>query len=244
MGQAWTFAKREVSPTQLGRVLAELAGPDLLGINLTLPLKQAAFQFVSQVTPEAEQIGAINCLRWTGQHWEGHNSDAQGWLDSFDEEIGLPLQGRKALVIGAGGACRAVLAALRRQQIGPLVIFNRTPERSQPLLRPGDLSLQLDDFASQLEADCLVVQTTSVGMWPDTESSPVEWLQPLPPGVIACDLIYNPSPTRWLAQAAQRGARTLDGCGMLVHQAVRAIEWWSGLRPDPVPMRQALKDSL
>jgi shikimate dehydrogenase len=221
-----------------------LAGPELLGINLTLPLKQVAFQFARRVTLEAEQVGAINCLRWTGQDWEGHNSDAQGWLDSYQEQIGLPLAGRKTLVIGAGGACRAILAALRQQQAGPLVLFNRTPERSRALLRAGDRSSPLENFASELEADCLVIQTTSVGMWPEVDRSPVEWPSQIPSGVLACDLIYNPSPSLWLSQAAERGALTLDGCGMLVHQAARAIEWWSGLRPDPAPMLRALRQSL
>ena len=228
----------------MGEALAELAGPDLLGVNLTLPLKQEAFQFVHCVTPQARQIGAINCLRWRQQGWEGHNSDAQGWLDSFEEELGLPLSGRKALVIGAGGACRAILSVLREQGVGPVTIFNRTPERAQALLQPGDQTAPLQQFAAELEQNCLVIQTTSVGMWPRVEATPVEWPEPLPDGVVACDLIYNPRPSRWLEQASQRGARTLDGCGMLVHQAVRAIEWWSGLRPDPGPMRKILLDSL
>lgn len=230
---------------QLGQVLGELAGPELLGINLTLPLKQEAFHWAQRVSAEAIQVGAINCLRWSGECWEGHNSDAQGWLDSFEEEIGLPLAGRKAVLIGAGGACQAILAVLRQQGAGPLILLNRTPERARSLLLAGEEWAPLEQFGQCLESNCLVVQTTSVGMWPEVDDMAVAWPDNIPSGVLACELIYNPSPTRWLAQARQRrAAHTMDGCGMLVHQAVRAIEWWSGLRPDPVPMRQALLATL
>jgi len=214
-----------------------------LGINLTLPLKVVAFQHC-QPTPQAQRVGAINCLRWTGQHWEGNNSDAQGWLDSFHEEVGLSLERRKALVLGAGGACRAILSVLRQQNLKELVLFNRSPERAQSLLEPGERVASFPQLAAELEPGCLVIQTTSVGMWPDQEKTLLEWPDVLPPDLIACDLIYNPSPTRWLRQAAERGARTLDGCGMLVHQAIRAIEWWTGLKPESGPMHRALKESL
>lgn len=244
LGKPWSLAVREVQPEHLASVLAELAGPELLGLNLTLPLKQVAFQHVREASLEAREAGAINCLRWNDDHWCGHNSDGQGWLDSFREELDLPLAGRKALLLGAGGACQAILAVLRRQGTQPPLIFNRTPARAQALLQGPERALPLDEFASHLEPHCLVVQTTSVGMWPAVAELPVEWPDRLPTGVLACDLIYNPSPTLWLRQAAERGARTLDGRGMLVHQAIRAIEFWSGLRADAEPMQAALAKSL
>ena len=243
LGQPWHFEKREVRPEQLAGVLQELAGPDLLGINLTLPLKVEAFAFCSP-SAEARAIGAINCLRWTGQGWEGHNSDAQGWLDSFHEELGVTLQGRKVLVVGAGGACRAILHMVRGQRPSEVVLFNRTLERAQALVQAGERVAGWADFASELSEGCVVVQTTSVGMWPQVDQVPLQWPERLPAGVIACDLIYNPSPTLWLRQAAEKGARTLDGCGMLVHQAIRAIEWWTGLKPESGPMLAALRASL
>ncbi|MBN9420285.1 MAG: shikimate dehydrogenase [Candidatus Eremiobacteraeota bacterium] len=214
-----------------------------MGINLTLPLKEVAFSHC-QPSQEASAIGAINCLRWNGQGWDGHNTDGQGWLDSFHEELATTIQGRKVLVVGAGGACRAILHKVRGQQPAGLVLFNRTPERAQALLQPGERVAAWTDFPTELEPDCLVVQTTSVGMWPHQEQIPLEWPDALPSGVIACDLIYNPSPTLWLQQAAAKGALTLDGCGMLVHQAIRAIEWWTGQKPESAPMRAALQQSL
>lgn len=243
LGQPWHFEKLEVKPEQLAAVLQQLAGPELLGINLTLPLKETAFSHCSP-SAEARAIGAINCLRWNGQEWEGHNSDGQGWLDSFHEELGLSIEGRKVLVVGAGGACRAVLHKLRGQRPSSVVLFNRTPDRARALAQDQERVAPWTDFARELEPGCVVVQTTSVGMWPNQAEVPLAWPDRLPAGVLACDLIYNPSPTLWLQQAAERGARILDGCGMLVHQAVRAIEWWTGLKPESGPMLAALKDSL
>ena len=223
--------------------MQSLAGPELLGINLTLPLKEVAFSHC-EPSDEARAIGAINCLRWNGQAWNGHNTDGQGWLDSFHEELATTIQGRKVLVVGAGGACRAILHQVRGQHSGELVLFNRTPERARALIGPGERLAAWSDFAAELAPDCLVIQTTSVGMWPHHDQIPLEWPEKLPSGIIACDLIYNPSPTLWLQQAAEKGARTLDGCGMLVHQAIRAIEWWSGQKPESGPMLAALRQSL
>lgn len=222
-------------------MLKELNTGDLLGINLTLPLKEVAFQHCSP-SSQARAIGAINCLRRGPEGWEGHNTDGQGWLDSFHQELGCQIQGRKAVVLGAGGACRAILHVLRSQQAGEIVLFNRTPERAQALLQRQERLGE--NFEKELEANCLVIQTTSLGMWPQSQTLAQEWPSRLPDGLIACDLVYNPSPTLWLKQAAERGARTLDGCGMLVHQAVRAIEWWTGWKPEPGPMLAALKASL
>ena len=228
-------------PEELQQVLKELDRPELLGVNLTLPLKEVAFQHCTP-SAEARQIGAINCLRRGSDGWEGHNTDAQGWLDSFHEELGTGVGGRKTLVLGAGGACRAILHILRGQNSREIVLFNRTPERALALLQPGERLGQ--DFQQELEDDCLVIQTTSVGMWPQIAEIPQAWPTRLPAGLIACDLVYNPAPTLWLRQAAEKGARTLDGCGMLVHQAIRAIQWWTGEKPKSGPMLAALKDSL
>lgn len=232
--------------SELLAVLKELAEQRPLGVNLTLPLKEAAFRLVQSATPQAVAIGAINCLRWNGAAWEGHNTDGAGWWDSFQQEVGRPITGRPALVLGAGGACRSILNVLRSQTVGSIKLFNRTVEKADALLERGEQALPWDAelFASHLQANSIVVQTTSVGMWPQVDEQPLPWPEHVPQGVIACDLIYNPRPTLWLRKAEERGATILDGCGMLVHQAARAIQWWTGQLPDPKPMREALLHSL
>ena len=236
LGQSWTYHKREVQVAQLGEVLAELSGPELLGINLTLPLKEQALSLLAGSTAEAQAIGAVNCLRWTEGGWWGHNSDAPGWLDSWQEEIGLSLRDRKCVVLGAGGAARAILYVLQREGARS-VVLNRTPERARALgCAVADWSTS--SLAQELEPGCVVINTTSVGMWPSVEEVPLEWPDSLPEDLIAVDLIYNPRPTRWLQQS---GRRWLDGSGMLVHQALRAIEWWSGQRAPAQPLLEILR---
>lgn len=213
-------------------MLAELASPELLGINLTLPLKEEGLRLATSATPEAREIGAANCLRWGPRGWEAHNSDARGWLDSWDREIHQSLEGRKALVLGAGGACRAVLWALRSRKVGSLVLLARNPGKAAALLGPGErqAAFSAQALQAELEPGTVLVQTTPVGMWPGVDELPLSWPDKVPSGCVACDLIYNPAPTLWLGQAQQRGLKTLDGRGMLVHQALGAIEWWTGLR--------------
>lgn len=243
---SWDYQVREVDQGQLGSTLRYLAEERPLGVNLTLPLKQVAFQHVQSVTPEAVAVGAINCLRWNGTGWEGHNTDAAGWWDSFQEGLGVSLSGRSALVLGAGGAARAVLRVLRHQAVGRILVFNRTLDKARELLHEGEEARPWDvhAFHAALEPGCVVIQTTSVGMWPREDQVPLPWPETLPAGVIACDLIYNPAPTLWLQQASTGGAQILDGCGMLVHQAARAIEWWTGQLPDTKSMHEALRRSL
>ena len=250
LGQPWTYSKREVVPEELGATLQELAGEGLLGINLTLPLKTAAFDHVVDSSPQAKKVGAINCLRWSAEGWHGHNTDADGWLDSWNQEIGLPLRGRPAVILGAGGACKAILSVLRQAGVSDLVLLNRTPERARQLLEAsGHHHERVEEwsaaaFTRALLPNCVVVQTSSVGMWPNSDAVPLAWPEQLPPGLVACDLIYNPRPTLWLKQAQDRGAQILDGSGMLVHQAARAIEWWSGQLPPTETMMRVLRDSL
>lgn len=249
LGQPWTYELRETSPAELEDRLAELAltGPELLGVNLTLPLKQAAFDHVVETTPEALAIGAINCLRLGPGGWEGHNTDAEGWWDSVCAAWNLTdLQRRPTVLLGAGGACCSVLHVLRRQGAPSITVLARSRERAEPMLEPGErwMPWTPEALAEALQPGTLIVQTTGVGMVPNVDQIPLPWPDKLPSDLYASDLIYNPTPTRWLREAQARGIPTLDGCGMLVGQAARAIEWWSGLRPDREVMREALVASL
>lgn len=235
----WRYRARQVPAPELESTLAALRAEEALGANLTIPHKQAVIPMLAHITSRAAQIGAVNTIRLHPEGWHGDNTDGPGWLDSWDEEVGQEMAGRPALVIGAGGAARSILWALHERKASKITVLNRNPERARSL---HHTIAPLADFAEHLEAGAIVVQTTSVGMWPDVEASPVEWPAEIPPGVVACDLVYNPRPTLFLQQAAQRGAATLDGLGMLVHQAARAIRWWSGREDIPTTfMRTAIE---
>ena len=242
MGLDWSYAVRRVCKEELGAVLKELSQQGALGANLTIPHKELVLPRLTSATCRVRAIGAANTVRFGAGECAGDNTDGPGWLESWDEEIGEAMAGRPALVIGAGGAARSILWALASRGVTDVVVLNRHVARAAELTaRVGVLS----EFGQWLRPGGIVVQTTSLGMWPEVGATPVVWPSDIPPGVVACDLIYNPHPSLFLQGAAQLGARTLGGLGMLVHQAAQAIRWWSGR--DDVPtgvMRDALEKSL
>lgn len=201
LGQDLVYLAADVPPERLETALEGLHALQAVGVNLTIPHKQAVLGLLERLTPRARELGAVNCLKPTPGGWEGHNTDADGWLDSWREEIGLPIPPR-VVILGRGGASRALQNLLLEQEV-------------RVLYRERQLSL---------ESDTLVINATPVGTLSD--ESPVDWPDQLPDRVYAADLVYNPLRTRFLREAEERGARTLGGLGMLVHQARRAIEWW------------------
>lgn len=204
LGLDLVYLAADVPPEHLRSALEGLLHLGAVGVNLTIPHKQAVLELLSGVTPRARELGAVNCLKPGPNGWEGHNTDADGWLDSWRDEIGEGLRNRPVLLLGQGGASQALQGVLREEGARVRVLY-RAP-------------------LPELEPDTVVINATPVGTL--SNESPVSWPDPVPPGVVACDLVYNPTATRFLREAGGRGCRTLGGLGMLVHQARRAIEWW------------------
>lgn len=254
MGLRAVYGAAEVTPGRLGEVLRELVTADFLGANLTQPLKEAACRWMDRLETPADVLGAVNTVRLEKGRLVGSNTDAPGWLRSWDEAVGRPLAGCAVVLLGAGGAARALLWAVASRGARSVRVLNRTPERAQAVvgqigprfpavsMRAGGLTP--DAFARALEPGCVVVNCTSVGMAPGVEESPVEWPRRLPENLVACDLIYHPSVTRFLETARRRGACVLGGVGMLVHQAAAAIELWTGCTPPLEVMREAARKAL
>lgn len=235
LGEDLVYLAAEVGPEDLPTVLDGLLKLQAVGINLTIPLKQAVLPLLKRLDQRARELGAVNCLRPCDGGWEGTNTDADGWLDSWREEVGQPLEGRRAIVLGWGGAARAV-GTLLQEQGARLQVLLRDPTRLKE-------SAPLHELAKFLEPGTVVLNATPVGTRSD--ESPVVWPEPMPENVVACDLVYNPQQTRFLQEARQKGCLTLGGLGMLVHQARRAIEWWTGQPADcAAVMRRAAEDQL
>ncbi len=230
LGEDLVYLAAEVGPEDLPTVLDGLLKLQAVGVNLTIPLKQAVLPLLKRLDQRARELGAVNCLRPCQYGWEGTNTDADGWLDSWREEVGQPLAGRRAIVLGWGGAARAV-GTLLQEQGARLQVLLRDPARLKD-------SASLQELETFLEPRAVVLNATPVGM--QSDQSPVTWPARLPESVVACDLVYNPLETRFLREARERGAATLGGLGMLVHQARRAIEWWTGRPADcATVMREA-----
>jgi shikimate dehydrogenase len=219
---------------QLAGALKALETIRAVGANLTMPLKSEVFPLLHGCTPAARAIGAVNSLRLSENGWEGENTDWLGWLDSWDVEMDQSLEGRKAIVLGAGGASKAIVYALHSRKIGSVSVLRRDWAGASEGWLPGcpirPLEFNQAVLNAELEPGCVVINCTPIGTWPNQEKAlPLSWPKKVPEGCVAADLIYNPNQTLWLKQGARRGAQAFGGMGMLVHQAARAISWWSGL---------------
>ena len=241
-------ARYELWPTSAADLPARvdsLRAPHVLGANVTLPHKIAVLALLDRCDPEVERIGAANTIiREADGSLTGANTDAPAFLASLRQDGGFDPAGRSAAILGASGAARAAAVALLGVGIERLVIVNRTLDRAEELL--GDLLSGCDydpllaavtpsdpDLRDWLAGADLIVNATSLG-WHGDET-PLD-ATVIPPGTLVFDMVYRP--TQLLAEAAARGARTLDGAGMLVRQAALAFERWTG-RPAPLDVMRA-----
>lgn len=241
-GIAGSYAAIDVAPERFPDFLSGLREAGLTGGNITIPHKEAAFAAVSRRDAAAEAIGAVNTVWFEDGHLHGGNSDAHGFSANLDECAPGWDKGRSAVVVGAGGAARAVIHALIEHGIGDIRLANRTAARAAELaLRFGaPVSAHAMGALPEICADAdLLINTTSLGMAGDIglPADPA-WL---PEHAIVNDLVYVPLQTPLLAAAAARGLRTVDGLGMLLHQAVPGFERWFGRRPVVTP---ALRDRI
>ena len=234
-------------PHSLPAAVEKLRAEKLLGANITVPHKQAVMPYLDEITAVARAIGAVNTIVVRKGRLIGHNTDGDGFLASLREKGFEPAR-RRALLLGAGGAARAVAYALARNDCS-VAIHNRTMERARELaaeMQAIGLKVQAIDSLSRLDTERidLLINATPLGMWPQTDASPWPPAQSLPSRWAVYDLVYNPAETRLLAQARAAGAATIGGLGMLVHQGALAFELWTG-KPAPVEiMRAAAEKSL
>jgi shikimate dehydrogenase len=223
-----------VAPEHFTSALRSLAEMGFRGVNLTIPHKQAALALCDEVAPLAQRIGAVNTLVFEDGRLSGSNTDAFGFLENLRQ--GVPDWGPAAgpaLVLGAGGAARAVAVALLDAGVPELRLANRTDARAEALaeeLGAEVTAVAWDARAAALEGLGLLVNTTSLGM---TGQPPLELeLEGLPKGALVADIVYVPLETPLLARARSRGNPAVDGLGMLLHQARPGFEAWFGVAPE------------
>lgn len=250
LGLDWCYVPLPTPPERLADAVRGLRALGFVGANATVPHKQALLSLVDELTPAARAIGAVNTLAVRPEGILGHNTDAAGFLRAL-RGAGFDPQGCQALLLGAGGAARSVAYALA--SVGARVtILNRTPERAEALaaalrqaLPDANLSARPLDRATieSLKAVDLVVNATTLGMWPEVEASPWPQDAPFPARALCYDLVYNPRETRLMRQAREAGARACDGLTMLVHQGAEAFALWTERQP-PVDVMLAACEQL
>ncbi len=237
LGLDWVFLAFEVSAGDAGAALEGMRGLGIDGLSVTMPHKTDVAHLVDELSDQARRLDAANCVVRDGRRLVGHNTDGTGFLASLAEDpVRFDPAGRRCLVVGAGGAARAVIAALAAAGASEVIVVNRTAERADAAaLLAGQVGRagRPDELARDLGAADLVVHATSVGM--DGISLPfgAEGIAAIAPHAVVADLIYLPRVTPLLAAASERGLSTVGGLGMLVHQAAAAFTLWTG-RPAPL----------
>jgi len=230
----------EVTPAALPAFFARLRAGEFAGGNVTIPHKEAVFALCDSVDPLARTIGAVNTLVVENGHISGSNTDYLGFLGNLDAGAPGWSDGLDAaLVLGAGGAARAVLVALARRGV-PVILVNRTRENADRLAAEveGDISVAPLEALNEVAPHAgLVVNTTSVGMH-GTRFENFD-LARLRPDTLVTDIVYVPLETPLLRDAAARGLRVVDGLGMLLHQAVPGFAAWFGVTPTVTPQLRA-----
>ena len=224
---------------------------NVLGVNVTIPHKQTVMSILDDVSHEATLIGAANTLIFCDGRVSGDNTDAQGFLRAMTEEgIDIPVGG-SAVVLGAGGAARAVVVALALSGLDLITIANRTEWKAiqfeKDLATISETEISAVDLASNqlnlaIRSADLLVNTTSVGM----QETDQLLIDPdfLNPGTVVYEIVYTPPETPLLRVAREKGCQTIGGIGMLVHQGAIAFEKWIGIVPNVETMRIALKQAL
>jgi shikimate dehydrogenase len=242
------YAPLAVRPDGLESALRALHPLGFCGVNLTIPLKELAMPFLDEIDPVARAIGAVNCVV-VGDNGvlRGFNYDAFGYVESLREAApDWRADSGPAVVLGAGGAARAVLAGLIGEGASEIRLLNRTFERAQKLAGEfGSLvhAVHWDERDGALAGAALLVNTTSMGM---SGQQPLEIaLDDLPPGALVSDIVYAPLETDLLARARRAGLKAVDGLGMLLHQARPAFRDWFGPMPKVTPaLRKKIEASL
>ena len=252
LGLEFRYEALDVSPQRLGEAVELLRGEGVAGANVTIPHKQAVMSMLDRISVEAKAVGAVNTIIADGGTLSGHNTDAAGFLKALSDDAKLSVKDKRTLILGAGGAARAVAYALVISG-AKVAIHNRTEERARSLIRDfgrlGELTLvEHAALAEAVRSADLLVNTTSVGMQApegdgDKEESPLQ-SGTLPENGLVCDLVYRPMETRLLREAKRDGLPVLDGLPMLVYQGAIAFELWTARAAPVEVMLEAAKREL
>lgn len=235
-----TYAALDVPPEALDATIRRVAAAG--GGNVTLPYKLRVATLIERPGETVRATGACNCFWFDPEAGlRGENTDVDGFVDACGD-LGVTLEGARALVLGAGGAARAVVHALERAGSARIELWNRTRRRAEALAEAASAEVRVwTDPPTDLEVD-LVVNATRLGLDPG-DPLPLD-LERIGAGA-ALDLVYGPERTAWVRHAETRGIRSEDGLGMLVHQAARSLAWWFPGREPPIDtMRRAAARAL
>lgn len=255
LGLDYVYLPFPVAPENLTTAIAGFASIGVIGFSITIPHKQAILPLLSEISPIAQAIGAVNTVVNKGNKWLGTNTDVEGFIAPLQTTYHQDWSQKKAVILGNGGAARAVVAGCIQLGLAEIHVVGRNLQKLQVFEQSWQNSPFADKFQvhewtelpNLLHQANLLVNTTPIGMYPHVEQSPLssQEMGYLPGDAIAYDLIYIPKPTKFLHLAQKQGIVTIDGLEMLVQQGAAALKIW--LQQETVPvtqMRQALQNHL
>jgi shikimate dehydrogenase len=246
-GLDWTYVAFDVAPGEAGGALAAMRALGLAGLSVTMPHKEDVARAVDGLSPTAAALGAVNTVVPDASGLLGDSTDGAGFVDALRLDHDYDPAGRRCVVVGAGGAARAVVLALAGAGAAEVAVVNRTPERGEraaALAGERGRVVALSEAAGEVSRADVVVNATPLGMAgvaDDALAVDSAWLRA---GQVVADLVYRPRDTPLLRAAAERGVRPVDGLGMLVHQAAHQFRLWTGLDPPVDEMRAAAEEAM
>ena len=238
----------QVEERDLADAISGIKALGISGFNVTVPHKVEIMQYLDKIDVTAERLRAVNTVRLEEGQLVGYNTDGEGFLHSLLEALDQPLSELSFLMIGAGGAARAIYTTIAEYAPKCFDITNRTIEKAEALIESADGNITSRALALNVAEDRLgeydvIIHTTSIGMYPNVEETPI-FLANAKSTAVICDIVYNPIETKLLSEATKLGLKTVDGVGMFVGQAARAFELWTGITPDVEKMKSIVIEKL
>ncbi|MDM5298821.1 shikimate dehydrogenase [Bacillus pumilus] len=238
----------QVAESDLAHAIRGMKALGISGFNVTVPHKVEIMQYLDKIDVTAERLGAVNTVRLEEGQFVGYNTDGEGFLHSLLEVLDQPLSELSFLMIGAGGAARAIYTTIAEYGPKCFDITNRTIEKAEALIestseKVPSSALPLHAAEERLREYDVIIHTTSIGMSPNVEGTPLSLANAKNTAVV-CDIVYNPIETKLLSEATHLGLKTVDGVGMFVGQAARAFELWTGITPDAERMKSIVIQKL
>ncbi|EPM6823411.1 shikimate dehydrogenase [Enterococcus hirae] len=246
----------EVDQTNLRQAVESIRTLDMLGVNVSMPNKTAVLAYLDQLSPEAELIGAVNTIVQQEQSLIGYNTDGMGFVRSVNE-TGHPIKNQKIVVLGAGGAAKAIVVQMALEGAQEITIYKRLNATFLPLKEyfakvseKTGCPIRLHDYAdeSQLALDLsqanLLINATDIGMGSKKDQLPIADVKLLHSQLAVFDLIYSPSETRLIQEAKKMGIKAYNGLGMLIHQGAIAFELWTHREMPVQNIRERLEQEV
>jgi len=241
----------QVAETDLGKAVQGIRALNMRGVNITFPYKEKVIEFLDEVEESARRIGAVNTIVNNKGILTGYNTDVIGFKKSLQDNGKFVIKEKKAVILGAGGAARAVVYALLEEGIEEIGIFNRTLEKAEKIKQdfspffPGSsikiFSFGQDNIKDKIKEANLLVNATSLGMPSKIDNTPLSDEKLFHPDLLVYDLIYHPAKTLFLRQAEKAGAKIINGLPMLVYQGIESFYLWTGLKPEGKEVLEIIK---